>query len=367
MKKKPSLSHLKKSWTTLIAGMMLSTNAWAAGDVMTLIDYLQKVVNAVAESVAGYIYEFNPLLPKTISANIKAPKVQEAAQNYTNALTVCQIYIALPRHNKASKPDVPKEFESLNTSKKGNLDEFCESITQQIAGREDRDKFKVEQSKLPGTDTELPQSITLLRNKSQAASNTSFNFESFIVPSLYKTPEEQNSALNFITFSSRTYEPFPADLGAWRQAFASNSLQKPNLAFINYQMAVRSYVTAQSVAVGNLYRMIADRTEQPEIVKLNLTDQDGVEIKSPLQYQEYMANRRTNSQDWYTTMNSASANTVSREMVFILAEMQRSLHRIEKTNERLLATFSVMELINLYSTTRPELKALAPLLKQSQQ
>lgn len=363
MKKNISFRHLKKSLVSAFAGLIFSTNVMAANDINALIKYLQDVLNASVQSVAEYIYEFNKLLPKTISTNLGEPKTHEIAQTYSKALAFCQVYNSLPRLPEAESPEIPEDLKSLSTDKQQykDLDDLCQKITQQVVDKKDPAVLKRRLSGLPASDNEKGKKTSTFQMKEKSANNPSlgngsFSFENLIAPSLYDTQAQQN-ALSFVAFSGKTYEPFPLDVGTWKQVLEEKPTEPE---FINYQMALRSYVAAQSVAVSNLYRMIAERTEQPSIAQLKLKNDEGADIKSPLQYKEYLATHRANSQDWYNTMNSASANTVSREMLYILAEIQRSLYRMEQTNERLLATFSVMEMINLNSSVRPELKSLAP-------
>lgn len=352
----------------VFAGLAFSTNVLAAGeDIGKLMDYLQQVLNAAVQSVADSVYEFNKMLPKTVATNVGEPKTQAIADTYSRALAYCQVYNSLHRHSGLTDdPDVPEEFKSINPGNSGSpgkLSDFCRKLTLQIVSNKNPLASKENLSGFQASDSEKPKKVTTFVTQlvkgsgSPLSGNGSFSFENLISPALYSDETQQQNALRFASFAARSYEPLPIDPDTWRQVLEKYSDQPE---FINYQMALRSYVAAQSVAVSNLYRMIAERTEQEDIKKLQLKNDAGVDIKSPLQYQEYLATHRANNQNWYTTMNSASINTVSRETVYILAEIQRSLYRMEQTNERLLATLSVMQLLNLNSNARPELKSLAP-------
>lgn len=65
---------------------------------------------------------------------------------------------------------------------------------------------------------------------------------------------------------------------------------------------------------------------------------------SPLQVENYIANQRINSPDWFKQMKTASPAVVAREQVLILAEIESQLERNHLDNERLLATLSLMAL-----------------------
>jgi hypothetical protein len=63
---------------------------------------------------------------------------------------------------------------------------------------------------------------------------------------------------------------------------------------------------------------------------------------SPLQVKEYLATRRSTNPQWYDDMSKASPATVSRETLFVLAEIRQELFNIQQQNERMLATMSAM-------------------------
>ncbi len=365
--KKFLLHPLGRSCIATFAALFFSTNVLAAGeDITDLINSLQNVANKAASSVADYIYEFNPLSPKTAATNLNATTANQSMEDYTKVLSLCHVYNALPRHNKAPSPLIPEEFRQIFGNQYKDLDTLCSSITSAagitINKKAEPDAFKKQLAGLVTTDSESHKKTSVFsinkRVSSALINDQSFNFENLILPNLYSNTEKDN-AFNFVAFAAKTYEPFPVTQATWNRAL-EDPVFSTSPAFIDYKMGVRSYIAAQSFAVSNLYRMISERTKQPEITKLNLKDDQDNLIESPLQYQEYLATQRVNNPKWYQTMNTASANTLSREMVSILAEIQRSLFRMEKTNERILATLSIMELISLNASVLPELKILAP-------
>ena len=62
---------------------------------------------------------------------------------------------------------------------------------------------------------------------------------------------------------------------------------------------------------------------------------------SPLQVEQFIAQRRADTCTWYTKMNAASATDVSRETLFVLAEIEAELFQLHLDNERIMATGSV--------------------------
>jgi hypothetical protein len=349
----------------LLAGLLFSGNVLAAS-ISDLINYLQSLTTTTAGSIAQFVYEYNPNTAETMLANLKQQKTEQETQNYAKGLAFCQIYNTLPRDPKAAAIPVPAELKVLDPNNQyKDMKTLCERVTQQNRGTNASD-FKRFLSRLPATDTQassssiLPVSLTGAGRKgaNPAMGNNNLSFDSLMSANLYQDPKEKENALNFINFSGKLYETFPATQVQIQQ------VPKDNVSYINYQTALRSFVAAQSVALSNLYQMFADRSEQPEITKLGLKNKAGEAIKSPLQYREYLANRRANDEQWYEMVNSASSNTVNRENLMVLVEIQRSLERLEKTNERLLATMSVMQLQNLNNQSRPELEKLAEQIKE---
>ena len=115
------------------------------------------------------------------------------------------------------------------------------------------------------------------------------------------------------------------------------------------EAALRSLVAAQSVGASNLYQMMANRIIQPGLgTTVGLVDSQGQPIAdaSNVQVQNYLATRRSQDKNWYAAMSAASPTTVARETLFVLAEIREQLFTLQKQNERMLATMSVMEMQN---------------------
>jgi len=120
----------------------------------------------------------------------------------------------------------------------------------------------------------------------------------------------------------------------------------------DYLAALRSYIATQTVALGNLYQIYAER--QPidtNGLSPQLKDAVNVVAKqttkgqvSPLQLENFMATRRILNKDWYDNLIKENPATLQREQVQLLAENLAESYRTRMTTERLLATMSVLVL-----------------------
>lgn len=125
-----------------------------------------------------------------------------------------------------------------------------------------------------------------------------------------------------------------------------------------YLAELRSYVAAQSVGINNFYYLYAQRIIQEGLGKtLNvhkpstvnatgaITAGEVIPDVSPLQAEEYLANRRVRDPAWYKDMESTTSPlTIARETLYVLAEMRWELFKTRLENQRLLATLSTVQL-----------------------
>lgn len=128
-----------------------------------------------------------------------------------------------------------------------------------------------------------------------------------------------------------------------------------------YLAELRAYTAAQSVGLNNFFHLYAQRIIQKDLgKKLNVHEFSTVDEKgnitpgqpiadvSPLQAEEYLAKRRVYDPAWYKDMESAtSPMTLSRESLYILAEIRLELFKARMENQRLLATISTLQLQSL--------------------
>lgn len=206
-----------------------------------------------------------------------------------------------------------------------------------------------------------------------------FNFSSLISPLVY-TSDQQLAAKNFIEYMTKRYESLTGNIEFnTLRANLDKLKSKPKelaqalhnfmdtAAFKKYQLSIRSMLASQSVAMNNFYHIANERTpiysqnENRNLADISkalgvtpqqvrITDPNNPNLKitvwayaSPLQIENYMANHRINSSQWYQQMSAASPATVQRETLYVLAEIQSQLHQAHLDQERLLATMTAMQ------------------------
>lgn len=120
----------------------------------------------------------------------------------------------------------------------------------------------------------------------------------------------------------------------------------------DYLAALRSYIATQTVALGNLYQLYAER-QAIDTNGLSPQLKDAVKVVagqttkgqvSSLQLENFMATRRILDKSWYDNLIKENPATLQREQVQLLAENLAESYRTRMTTERLLATMSVLVL-----------------------
>jgi hypothetical protein len=134
-------------------------------------------------------------------------------------------------------------------------------------------------------------------------------------------------------------------------------------AVMNYLANLRSYATVQSVGLSNLYHLYAERVIQTglgkklQVRKPSTIGPDGkivqgaiIDDVSPLQVDDYMAKRRINDPGWYKEMETTTSPvTLSREMLYVLAEIRLELYKNRMETERMLVALSALQLDSMKS------------------
>lgn len=207
--------------------------------------------------------------------------------------------------------------------------------------------------------------------------------DTLLGPKAYPLPQQQGQssarqqldleqmALNFIRFVSGQANPLSMPPETVLQNAPANLRNE-------FLVNLRAYIAAQSMATSNLYQMLAKRHIYPGLgTKVGLKTPDkrdgnnitpGVAIPdaSLLQVEDYLAQRRVTSSEWYKEMEKAPPITIERETLYTLAEIQDSLNETRRLNERILATLSVMQLLQLQAT-RTQLNLIASQVVQQSQ
>lgn len=293
-----------------------------------LAKYLESVVNATVKTVASMVYEFNPSYPTTVALNTQQPKVVGSVSTQTQQLTQCEIENSLPQP-------------SSDTSALRNISSIC-----------NQGKFNVVKSlsqlaAIPGTDTVyVPSNIFPIFSQKQsldlATGDKNFNFNTLLSSEIYDDATYAQ-AINFLNYTGQLYDQLPVPPTQGMSQKQKIQLQN-NPVYQKNQVDIRAFIAARSVALNNLFKIIAERTAQDNIISLNLKDQAGQAIQSAAQYQHYLATRRVNNPKWYDQMSQASPSTIARESLFVLAEIQHQLYQLHQDNIRLISTVSVIQL-----------------------
>lgn len=334
MKKFLSKSKISLAAATIV--LPLSIQAATLDDVVKSVnavyDLIARTVNATVTTVAGMVYEQNPNVPGTMATNISQQDAMQTTKGrYTN------ISNELVKQSLVND-EKPAPIVINDTGSKNNKIELKPSSTLELANLPASDYlapggsavaklFPGLQPKLPGVDT----------------GNANFNATSLLEPTVY-SDTQISQAYNFIQYLGRLDEPLMDGAMAWDKLTAEQKedLQKTT-AGQEYKVALRSLIANRSVALDNLYYLMAQRIPQAGLgTKAGMTQANA----SPLEVEKHMATRRADNATWYTNMESAAPATVAREQLYVMAEIEKMLFQIHLDNQRVLATLSTMELQN---------------------
>jgi intracellular multiplication protein IcmX len=176
-------------------------------------------------------------------------------------------------------------------------------------------------------------------------------------------------AANFIRYVSRGVNPINLPtVQAYQQAYTTatstdptTSINDKNNAQANitsYLSDLRTYAAENSVALSNLYAILARRMPQQKSQDSSSqsTDQSSSSPTSQALSEFQMATRRLYSpnnqqEQWIDKINNASSATVQKEIAVLLAEINYQLYLNRQQEERQLLTSSIMLLQALQSGT----------------
>ncbi|WP_040070939.1 phosphoesterase [Coxiella burnetii] len=207
------------------------------------------------------------------------------------------------------------------------------------------------------TDAEDPLANTYGVAKPDSLYDNYFNFDSLFAPSAYNS-DQQQAATTYLQYLTKPYQSLTDNihfselkdnlnkLSAEKRADKLKSFLN-NPAYQKFQLAVRSLIATKSIAIDNFNTLLNERVPVKGLgAKVGMPDDPHLPkgYASPLQVENYIANQRINSPDWFKQMKTASPAVVAREQVLILAEIESQLERNHLDNERLLATLSLMAL-----------------------
>ncbi|OGT69351.1 MAG: hypothetical protein A3J38_01580 [Gammaproteobacteria bacterium RIFCSPHIGHO2_12_FULL_45_9] len=363
MKKLPLLSLVLLSG---FSGVLLADNSAfnsIAAPITSSLDNINHSVQSGTNTLANQINALSQQMQALATANVN---MQNAWQNQVDPF----FPTVLPSKNNG--------FAALQTADKQagqftqNQLSFEFSVFPSRLGTTTTDgtsPASVQDSLLSQITTNLPASDTLYLSDNDLANSGSstggkpsktydnyFNFASLIGPTAY-TGSEQKAAEAYVAILMKSYKDLTKglDLNAIRSKlntidaakradwFQQNVLNNP--VYQNYQATVRSYVATQSVLLDNMYSLMAKRTPIA-----NLGTQAGLPqdpnlptgYASPKQVQNAAVTQTLNNPDWYAAMKTASPATLQREQLLLTAAMVKQLQDMQSSNERLLATLTVM-------------------------
>lgn len=111
----------------------------------------------------------------------------------------------------------------------------------------------------------------------------------------------------------------------------------------SYLTGIRVYAAQSSVAIGNLYEILARRLPQTDPNNSTTTSR----ALSEFQLASWRLYNPQNSNQWITEINTASAATVQKETAILLSEINYQLYLNRQLEERILLTNSLQLLQNL--------------------
>ncbi len=192
-------------------------------------------------------------------------------------------------------------------------------------------------------------SSCLLEKQAPPLANVDIN--TLISPLVFQKGQEK-TAENFISAVAGLSNPYtPIDLNkiAERQNTDVKTLTAHNPQVIQYLALVRAYAAVQSVGLGNLYQLYAERmpskvdpaTDKDLAAALSAIDMPNA---SQLQVENYMATRRILDPQWVSGLIKDSPAALLRQIVILLAENLAESYNNRLASERILATMSVLDL-----------------------
>lgn len=276
------------------------------------------------------------------------------------ALTQKQLqnqFLQFPEKIAAGQSDLPKTLQNFMDTDSPENSDLIKNLT--TLTRASDSLYDTNASYTSGSPSYLkPDGLT--------SHDEYFTIDSLLQPSGF-TDDQATAAKRYVEYLTQPYQSLTDGINFSGFSTALMSVDKKadrisklntlvtSPAYQKYQLGIRNYVAAQSVALSNLNLLLGERTRIPNLAKdldIMTTDEKNTKGKipskdaSPLEVQNYIANSRIQDPDWYKQITSVSPFVVQRQTVIILAEIESALQRLHLDNERLLATLSVMVLQN---------------------
>lgn len=293
-------------------------------------------IAAATKVTNSLIFQYDPNVPQIISVN----SAQQQSRDNSNALALTTSQSAVN-----SQLSQLQEFAGIlpDDSDQTGYSAILNNVTTNLQGS---DTIMIKSSIAPPAN--LSDYTQDHNTANLPPANISTNFNSLFTP--LNLGKNGDLADNFVNLLAKTYQPlvdgkFQQALRTYVEDIKSNNgdnsknitilSSDPN--YLSFQADLRSYVANQSIAIGNLNHLFAERQPQS----------DGkTQLPSTLEADQTMYTRRVHSAPWYHQMESASPATVQRETLFVLAEIENELFQQRLVLERILATNSATLLSN---------------------
>ncbi len=325
------------------APVLVNNNQDGSGGVVQAIEKLAAQVKALAmagaDTVSDAVYQFDQNLPGIVQANTANSKLMASVETAATAQTLSEI------HDHLS--EFPQQLVPPKPDNDSNPDTKLQQMTVDI----------------PASDTlYLPSQrvqVFMPSRRPPPSRDDYFSIDSIIGPVAY-TSDQVLAAQSYIKFITQAYMPMGSSIDFKQLSGMSpkgfENFQRISIVYQTYQASVRSYMALSSISLSNFNSLIAERTVQTGLgasAGLTAPSSDGslqpVADASPLQVENFVANRRISSVPWYQSMAAASPATVQRETLFVLAEIESQLQQLHMDNERALVSLSALNISNALS------------------
>lgn len=216
------------------------------------------------------------------------------------------------------------------------------ALTVGTQGNTDDTLYVADEASKSNSDYQNPNMQPWLK-KPDMLSNTALNFANLFTPAGY-SPYERTSALTFVKYAAQSTQNFTADLN-FDQLFGNPGALyklKLNPVYQQFVFSLRSLLAIRSISINALDQLIAERTKMK-----NLGPAAGLsanEEASPLEVEKYQASRRIEDPTWYQHMQHQSPAVVQRDILIVLAEIEKQNYQAHLDRERILAAITAMSL-----------------------
>lgn len=321
---------------TLALSVPLSAQASTLAAVVDSVNRLRvdliALLNSVYRDYLTHAYEDNPNYPPTVVVNTNAPTIPPVIDKKTSAIALADIKEIL------EQADAGKMMRRLASAPASDTYQPAAAGQQPVpvAGHKKRTDLSEGDRYLYMGTLISPLAYQLEPKKDSKGEERTPSDASAITA---------KAALGYIQFLLSQSRPSGLDMSKLteeqRKLVAVKDIGK------EYTVILRAMLATRSVAADNLLTIYTRRLPIEGLgEKMGMP---GKKDASAAEVENYLATRRTGSPDWYKSITKASSNTIARETLFVLTEIQQQLYGLRQDNERILATLSTMQLSDLAS------------------